>query len=64
MPGKDEMIILGGATLKKSVIDVYDSLAARARQKATAFVEGVKNRALSKCRRLAVTVKALQHIVE
>ncbi|CAB1118666.1 unnamed protein product [Ectocarpus sp. CCAP 1310/34] len=61
MPGEDDTILLGGATLKKLGIDVYGSLAAHARQKAIAAVKGVENAAFHECRRVAVAAEALQH---
>lgn len=42
MPGEDDTIFLGGATLKRLGIDVYGSLAAHARQKAIASVVAAK----------------------
>ena len=58
MPGDDDVVIFGNPTLKLLGIDVYDSLGARARERAA--VAGVDTTAYRQCRRVFVSVDALQ----
>ena len=58
MPGDDDVVILGNPTLKLLGIDVYDSLGARARERAA--LAGVDTAAYRQCRRVIVSVDALQ----
>ena len=58
MPGVDDFVILGNLTLNLLGIDVYDSLGARARERAT--LTGVDTAAYQKCHRVTVSVDALQ----
>ena len=58
MPGDDDVVILGNLTLKLLGIDVYDSLGARARERAA--LTGVNTAAYRQCRRVIVSVDALQ----
>ena len=58
MPGDDDVVILGNPTMKALGIDVYDSLGARAREQAA--LTGVDTAAYRKCRRVTVSVEALQ----
>ena len=58
MPGDDDAVILGNPTLKLLSIDVYDSLGARARERAA--LTGVNTAAYRQCRRVIVSVTALQ----
>ena len=60
MPGDDDVIILGNPTLKALGIDVYDSLGARARERAG--LAGVETGAYKRCRRVSLSVEALQHV--
>ena len=58
MPGDDDVVILGNPTLKLLGIDVYDSLGARTRERAA--LAGVDTAAYRQCRRVIVSVDALQ----
>ena len=58
MPGDDDVAILGNPTLKVLGIDVYDSLGARARKRAA--LTGVDIAAHRQCRRVIVSVYAVQ----
>eukprot|EP00752_Nemacystus_decipiens_P002231 g2116.t1 len=58
MPGDDDVVILGNPTLKALGIDVYDTLGARAREQAN--IAGVDTAAYKQCRRVTVSVDALQ----
>ena len=58
MPGDDDVVILGNPTLKALGIDVYDSLGARAREQAN--IAGVDTEAYKHCRRVTVSIDALQ----
>ena len=58
MPGDDDVVIISSPTLKLLGIDVYDSLGARARERAT--LTGVDTAAYQKCHRVTVSVDALQ----
>ena len=58
MPGDDDVVILGNPTLKLLGIDVYDSLGARSRERAA--LTGVDTAAYRQCRRVIVSVHALQ----
>ena len=59
MPGDDNVVIRGNATLKLLVgIDVYDSLGTRARERPALI--GVDTAAFRQCRRVAISVDALQ----
>ena len=56
--GDDDVVILGQPTLRLLGIDVYDSLGARAREHAA--LTGVDTAAYQRCRRIVVSVDALQ----
>ena len=58
MPDDDDVVILGNLTLKLLDIDVYDSLGARARERAA--LTGVDTAAYRQCRRVYVSADALQ----
>ena len=58
MPGDDDVLILGNPTLKALGIDVYDSLGATAREQAK--FTGVETAAYKQCRRVVLSVDALQ----
>lgn len=64
MPGEDDTILSGGATLKKLGIDVCGSFAARAHSKPIACVKGMENPTFNERWRVAVAVKALQRVVD
>ena len=58
MPGDDDVVIIGNPTLTTLGIDVDDSLGARARERAA--LVGVDTAAYRHCRRVTVSVDALQ----
>ena len=58
MPGDDDVVILGNPTLKALGIDVYDTLGARTREQAN--IAEVDTAAYKQCRRVMVSVDALQ----
>ena len=58
MPGVDDFVILGNLTLNLLGIDVYDSLGTRARERAA--ITGVDTATYWQCRRVTVSVDALQ----
>ena len=58
MPADDDVVILGKPTSKLLGIDVYDSLGAPARKNAA--LTGVEIAACQQCRRIIVSVDALQ----
>ena len=58
MPGDDDVVILGNPTLRLLGINVYDTLRARTRQRAA--LTGVDTAAYRQCRRVIVSVDALQ----
>ena len=60
MPGDDDGVMLGNPTLKALGIDVYDSLGARARERAG--LAGVETASYKQCRRVSLSVEALQHV--
>ena len=58
MPGDDDVVILGNPTLKLLGIIYYDSFVARARERAPP--KGVDTAAYRQCRRVTVSIDALQ----
>ena len=58
MPGDEDVVILGNPPLELLGINVYDSLGARAREGAA--LSGVDTAAYRQCRRVIVSVDALQ----
>ena len=58
MPGDDDVVSLGNPTLKLLGINVYNSLGARARERAA--LTGVDTAAYRQCRRVIASVDALQ----
>ena len=58
VPADDDDVILGNPTLKLLAIDVYDRIRVRARERAA--LTGVDTAAYRQCRRVNVSVDALQ----
>ena len=54
MPSEDDVVMLGNPTLKQLGLDVYDSLGARAPERAA--LTGVDTAAYRQCRRVIVSV--------